>query len=448
MDIFSGEEKIYETDEPEVSQNSAIHGLIATAETLTVNAVFMAFNNFVTHESWAHPEKESIHNSFTQPWEWDEGDGFIVNHLGHPAQGSQYFVSGRINSFNFYQSYFFSALGSFTWEVICENHGSAMNDFIVTTTASMPFGEMLYRMYVEAYAAGVPAPLAFIINPMAGLHHLITGWQPPDYGRNMHQLKMYAGGGFSDIYSSAQGFDGNIFSFSGPFAYLGFSFIYGNPFLSESRVPYSQFELEMSFGMDIGEYLEGRIVSDGYLFSFSPVHSNSNLMSTGLSLHWDSIIQGRFNKTDATINMYNSALNWAVKYQHLFSQDFSFQAKICSGITPMGAGTYYSTERLRDLAFYGFGMNSKILLALEHTEFGKLETSAFSYRQWNYPGTSKLSGGNIYWLFTDLAYSYNITKNLSLGILYSFVMERGFFDNQPDTSRTSNTAKCYIAWYW
>jgi hypothetical protein len=190
----------------------------------------MSYNNFIMQYDWAYPTRAAIRKNFTEPWGWDDSDGFMVNHLGHPLQGSQYFVAGRVNQFSFYESMFFSAFGSFIWEIFFENHGAKVNDVIVTTAASMPLGEMLYRLYVEAYAAGVPAPLAFFINPMAGFHRLVTGWQPPDYGRNLYQFRTYIGMGYTDIHSSAIGVDEKLFSFRGPFAHLGLSLIYGNPF--------------------------------------------------------------------------------------------------------------------------------------------------------------------------------------------------------------------------
>ena len=442
------EGSVFEINEPEPRGNFAIRGLIATGETLFSNLFVMGFNTFVTREDWGYPTREAIHKNFTERWKWDDSDGFIVNFYGHPAQGSQYFVAGRVNQFNFYQSLFFSALGSFTWENFFENHGAAMNDVIVTSLTSMMFGEMLYRLYVEAHAAGFPAPISFFFNPMAGLHRLITGWQPPDYGRNMYQLKTYIGMGYPDIHYSALGIDDELFSFRGPFAHLGFSLIYGNPFLAEGKIPFRHFELEMSLGMDLGNFVEARLISDGYLFSFSPVHTTASMMSTGLSLNWDAIALGKLQKTDATINVYSNALNWTMKSKNLLSQNLSFETKAHAGITFMGAGIYYSPDRERDLAFYGFGLNTKLFLTLEHARLGKLEADVFGYGLLNYPGTSQVSGGGIYWLLTDLGYSYQITRNLSLGISHAFALERGFFDNQPDTRKHSNTFKFVVAWNW
>jgi hypothetical protein len=146
--------------------------------------------------------------------------------------------------------------------------------------------------------------------------------------------------------------------------------------------------------------------------------------------------------------LFSNALNWTVKHKHLFAPNLSFQTKAHAGFTFFGSGAYYSLERERDLAFYGFGLNNKLFFTLEHTRLGKLEVSVFGYRLWNYPGTSLVSGGGMYWVFTDIAYSFRISENLSLRLANSFAMERGLFANHPHTRKHSNTVKCFAVWYW
>ena len=60
-----------------------------------------------------------------QGWVWDLDD-FLVNQIGHPYQGSNYYNTGRANGLSFWESAGVTAFGSGTWEYFGEtNHASS-----------------------------------------------------------------------------------------------------------------------------------------------------------------------------------------------------------------------------------------------------------------------------------------------------------------------------------
>ena len=428
-------------------------GLIATGQTLLSNLVVMSVSIGVYHLSdqaifgWAQPNRYFLRaNLNPRNWKWEDIDGFIVNHFGHPYQGASYFSAGRANAFSFYQSAVFSTIGSFTWELFCERQYASINDFIATIPTSMALGEMLFRLYAQAVNAGVPAPLAFFINPMAGFHRLVTRWEPPDYGTSIHNLRTHLGTNFAQTNASPA--VAGPFSSQRFFVDAGFRVIYGDPFEQESRIPFNHFQMSLALGLDLGNHLDFRLISDGYLFSFSPVHTNVSRMSTGLSLHLDSITMGRFNwHRGSSINMFSNALNWTVKYQRLFSDLADMQLKFHAGPTFFGSSLFFCYDRyLEYLNNFGGGLNTKLFFNVNHRTLGSLETSVFVYTIWTYPGTSAITRGNVFWLFTDVTYLYHITPRMSLGISYSFALERGNFRNFPDTRKTNNTVRMFVAW--
>ena len=455
--VFSSDGCVFGLNEPAPRNTVLRRGLIAGAETLLSNAFLMSFNIVVYNLSggemftWATPSADSIRRNLTGRWQWEEDDGFFVNQIGHPYQGSVYFSAGRVNDFSFYQSVFFSAFGSFTWEIFFENHIASINDMLTTIPSSVSLGEMLYRLYVEASSAGVPAPVAFFINPMAGFHRLVTCWEPPDYGRNIYRLRYHVGAGYAQTSSSLPGGNGDLFSFRGFYANTGLSVIYGSPFLTEGWVPYNHFELDVSLGLDIGNFMDFRLISDGYLFSFAPVHSDKNRMSTGLSLHLDAIAVGRLDnfrleRTSSTINQYSNALNWTIKHQHLFSENLSFETKFHCGFTFFGASVFYSPDIMDELLKFGGGLNSKLFFNIEHRRLGRLETSVFGYILWSYPGTSAITRGTTYWLFADAAYLFPVSQRMSIGLSNSFALERGVFSNFPNLLKYNNAVNLFVAW--
>jgi len=407
----------------------------------------MLFNRYVTQTSWATPTAESIRGNLTEPWQWEEIDGFLVNQLGHPYQGAYYFSAGRVNGFGFYDSVFFNVLGSFTWEAVGESKPAGMNDFVTTVIGAMAMGEMLYRLYIEACSAGVPAPLAFFINPIAGFHRLVTGWQPPETSGNIYRFEAYIGSGYARnnfIFSENQQ---EVFSFNGINANIGMNVIYGNPFEQNTSVPYRHFEFSLLFGLNPGSYKEVRAISDGYIFSFSPIHTNKSSMSTGLSMHLDFVSLGKFGIHDATIDQFSNALNWTVKYQRLFSQNTALQIKGHAGFSFLSVSNFYlQDEKNTELKNYGFGFNAKRFYIFEMKNIGRFEISRFSYSQWTYPGLTSLSKGFVYWLFTDIGYSHYISNRISLGVIGSFARERGFFEGFPDTDKKLNSVRVFFAY--
>jgi hypothetical protein len=447
--IFS-QDSAWDVPEPRTFGKAVVPALIGGGEILLQNSLFMIANHLYGFP-WALPNAKSVRRNLTEAWIWEDTDGFIVNQLGHPFQGSLYFTAARVNGFGFYQNIFFSAFGSATWESLFESNDASINDFITTVSGSLATGEMLYRLYVEACAAGIPPILAFVVNPMAGLHRVWTGWTPPPAERNLYEFQIYLGGGLAQTHSSITEDEEGFFSFRGPFAEAGFSVVYGNPFEQDTLVPYRHFELAMSYGMNFGKYHDIRVISDGYLFSFSPVYTSRNRMSTGLTLHMDFISQGRFHMHDSIIDQYSSALNWTVKHQHLFSENTSMQIKAHAGFTFMGVSQYFSPiadagTYKHELKNYGGGLNSKLILILENSKFGRIDANLFLYGLWTYPGTTAFSKGSVYWLFTDITYSRHITQHFSLGVTGSLARERGSFSDFPDTNKKNDKVKLFAAW--
>ncbi|MCL2293524.1 MAG: DUF3943 domain-containing protein [Spirochaetes bacterium] len=437
-------------------REAAIPGLIATGEVLLKNAVLMtcniSFNRaFGGGFEWAQPSAESIRRNFTTPiwnWKWEEMDRFPVNQLGHPYQGAMYFTAGRVNGFGPLGSILFGAFGSYTWEVFFENPMSSLNDFITTTIGSFAMGEMLYRLHIEAHTAGAPLPVVFLVNPMGGFHMIVTnGRQIPDAGQYLYQLQTRIGGGYAATRYSFADNDAHGFfpPVSGGFGNFELRLIYGNPFEQHTAVPFRHFELTVSIAMRPGDYIDYRMISDGYLFSFSPVYTDRNRMSTGLSLHFDYISIGRFDVWSSGIDMHSNALGWSVKHRHDFSENTAMELKYHAGFTFWGVSSFYSNHNPAGELNYGYGFNSKLFFNLENKNLGRLEAELLFYSLWPYPGTSSLSGGSTFWLFSEITYSRLITNSFSIGATKSFAREWTSLNGYPNTTKKMNAVKMFIA---
>jgi len=429
-------------------------GLWAAGYITLKNLIVMSYNRFIWGAWWGFPTASTIRRNFTQPWKWEHRDGFLVNHIGHPIQGWIYFSSGRTLGFGFYESIFFSTFGSFTWEVFGEGLGAALNDFIVTPLAGASLGEMMHRLYMQAHAAGAPAFLSAFLNPSAGIHRLITRWEPPIVEPNFYEIRTYVAASLSDTtysvssHSTEEG-SRELFSHMGPFLDVGFRIVYGDPFVQNTWIPFRHFEFNTSFGSDFSNYIDFRLFSSGFLFSFSPLHTATQALSHGLSLHYDFASLGEISLFDSTINMYSNALGWTVNYRHLFPQNISWRSRTHAGIIFFGVSNYYSpSEDGRTVAKnYGYGITLRHLSSLEFGRRSRIDVNSFLYFLWSYPDLVAISQGFVWWQFHDINFSFMVSPRISFGTSFSIATERGTFAGFPDTRKSHWAVRTFVAWH-
>jgi hypothetical protein len=434
-------------DENFTPEDDKKNPFIAFSETLFSNIFLMVLTGYIFDYPWARPTPESINENFTGTWLWEPTDGFKVNNFGHPYQGSFYFNAGRSNGFNFYESFFFSLLGSASWESLGERQQKSINDLITTTIGGASIGEMLHRLYITAKNRGVPEPAAFLISPMDGLTRLITRREPEKETGGLYALSFSAGAVLTDTNYVEKENNQDLFSFRGPAASLAINAVYGDPFEQQSVIPYEHFEFNAGLDADIGNYMNVYFISDSYLLSFSPINTVNDMLSAGLSLHYDFVSLGAFDMLNSTIDLLSNALDFTIKYQHVFNNEFILQLKMHGGGTFFGVSDYYSPKDSEETRKnYGGGINEKIYISIQKKRFGKLSLDVLRYVMWTYPKTVKFSSGKVCWDFVELTYSYDISKNISLGISTSFAHEQGSFEGFPDTEKKSKVHKIFIAW--
>lgn len=431
--------------------------LLALSEALIATSVLQFFNIRVAGFSWAKPTAEVVRGNFTEPWDWEDADGFKVNQLGHPYQGSLYFNAGRANGFGFYESFLFSTLGSALWETFGEGQHASINDFITTAAAAAPLGEMTHRLFLEAQTLGLPRGAAFLVSPMDGFNFLIsgrTGREVKGRGENLYELSFFTGAGWSAVRAREDTARAKeLFSFSGPSGNLGLRAVYGDPFGTAGTVPYEHFELSAFFGMDIINYIDIRVISDAYLLSFVPVDTEKDALSTGLSLHFDFMSLGDIHIHDSTIDQSSTALDWSAKYLRRFREDLFLTLKLHGGFTFLGVSDYYSpfTEDT-SLKNYGLGTNVKCYIDLEHQNRGRFSLALAHYWIRTLPSVTAIrrppggSAGDAFWLYIDAAYSRRISGRFSAGIALSLAREWGRTAEFPGTRKGAATARTFIMW--
>jgi len=419
-------------------------GFTAFAYCVFKNTLVMYFNGVVIRSHWAFPTPDSIRRNFTQPWKWEDSDGFKVNHLGHPIQGSVYFSAGRVSGFGFWGSAFFSALGSAMWEALHERQHASMNDFLITAPTGLSLGEILYRLYLQADAAGVPRFLTMLFNPAAGVHRIMTGWEPPQVQSNLYDLRLYLSAGYARTEYAYGGRAEE--SIAASFGAAGARIAYGDPFAQSTWVPFRSFEFLVSFGSNAYSHNDFRLFSDGFLFAFSPLQSGERSLSHGLSLHFDFASIGAFDMYYAVINMYSNALGWSAKYRRIFSPTAGWRARLHAAFTFFGATSYWHPIEETRLLNYGYGASLRHLSSFEFGRRNRIDVGNFVYFLWHIPGTADLSRGFVLQQFHDFSLSRLVTRSVSMGAAFSLATERGRFGEFPSSDKASWSVRTFVAW--
>ena len=152
----------------------------ALAQTTVVNG-FYELANLARGQATAKITPKTWWANMKQGWVWDLDD-FLVNQMGHPYQGSNYFATGRANGLSFWESAGLTAFGSGTWEYFGETNHASLNDLINTTLGGIALGEMFNRtawLIRDPRATGRSRLLkeiaATVIDPVTGINRFISG---------------------------------------------------------------------------------------------------------------------------------------------------------------------------------------------------------------------------------------------------------------------------------
>ncbi len=147
----------------------------------TVINVFYELANLIRGQDTAKITPKTWWANMEQGWVWDLDD-FLVNQVGHPYQGNNYYNAARANGLSFYESAAVTAFGSATWEYFGETNHASLNDFINTTLGGIALGEMFHRvswMVRDTNATGRGRLWseigAMVLDPVTGANRFITG---------------------------------------------------------------------------------------------------------------------------------------------------------------------------------------------------------------------------------------------------------------------------------
>ena len=264
----------------------------AFLQTTYVNVAY-ELANLIRGQETAKITPKTWWTNMKRGWEWDL-DEFVVNQIGHPYQGNNYFTTGRANGLSFWESSALTAFGSGTWEYFGETNQASLNDFINTTLGGIALGEMFHRtawLVRNTQATGRGRMWneigAMAIDPMSGLNRFMSGdasrvvekpadMVPSSLGAYVLAGALWRGSNTAHVDSAT-------------YPFFEVSVRYGDPTTGRSRTPYDAFGVRLDFGGGKGlseASVRGRIigqpfrnnalqlnVSQGYQFNSNDAYS-------------------------------------------------------------------------------------------------------------------------------------------------------------------------------
>jgi hypothetical protein len=223
----------------------------ALLQTTLINVLYETAN-LLRGQVTARITPASWWENMSNGWVWDLDD-FMVNQLGHPYQGNNYYNSGRANGLSFYESAALTAFGSATWEYFGETNHPSLNDFINTTLGGIALGEMFHRTawLVRAPRATGRKRLwgeigAMALDPVTGYNRFRSG----DASRITDPPAELVPSSLSGFMSGGvlwRGTDTRVFAATGQ-PFVETDFMYGDLRTGDSRTPYDAFAVRLRFG--------------------------------------------------------------------------------------------------------------------------------------------------------------------------------------------------------
>ena len=214
--------------------------------------VFYEAANLARGQVTARITPKSWWANMEQGWVWDLDD-FVVNQVGHPYQGNNYFNAGRANGLSFWESAGVTAFGSGTWEYFGETNHASLNDLINTTLGGIALGEMFHRtawLVRDTRLSGRgrlwKEIAATAIDPVTGANRFMTG-DASRVSAMPADLVPSTMGALASAGVLWRGTNTNAFEGEGD-PFLELDLRYGDPTSGRSRTPYDAFGVLLRFG--------------------------------------------------------------------------------------------------------------------------------------------------------------------------------------------------------
>ena len=370
----------------------------AAAEVTGINIGVQLFDRYALNSDFAQTTLRTLKRNFTDGMVWDN-DFFITNMFAHPYHGNLYFNAARTNGLSFWESAPYSLVGSAMWEFLGETEPPAINDIIATSCGGWAIGEMTHRLshtILDDRDRGFPRfvreAAAAIINPIQGLHRIISGdaWRVKNRNYRYHDFSKIPVDASISVGWRYLADDGALFrGIHAP--YINLTLTYGTSVDGDKHTtPYDFFDIEANSAFGGGQPMVNTLNIVGRLWSTPILDKKDMAGEFGIYQH--------FNYYDAKPIEDGSDLTpYRISEAAGFGPGFVFslpqmgyltkmeQRTFASGILLGGTKSDYFNVIERDYNM-GSGFSIKSSTKLDFGKFGRLILNAKYFRLWTWKG--------------------------------------------------------------
>lgn len=405
----------------------------AAGEMIATQLLFAFTNHSIRNVDYGQISFATMRQNLRDGWMWDQNN-FVVNHIGHPYQGSLYYSAARGQGLSFLSASLNTLAGSITWELFMEKEAPSKNDLIATSIGGISFGEILLRLSQHAFARGDQAGAAVgtFLQPMQGVNEAL-GWAatPPPAPQLSGAIDL--GGGTSLGRLDFEGYPSTPQPMKlSPSFHLGFLLEYGE---WGGRRPYDHFQIEGAlFRLRDSQTLS--LFSQGELLSHQK-RKGQRFSNVALWLHYDILINEWINlgsngigpgvqlKSGRSDHGWEFSLlpHWIL----IGSSDFLY-AKLLDQINIVNSDEERRTYQL------SMGEGVKARLRLSHRKIGNATASYNYYGLHTFPGSEPYSGSNGYDIISivSLRLDRPLTKRWSIATKANFYYKEAFYRSWPN----------------
>lgn len=452
----SDSKDLFDYSKTEQSADNEKHYIIALTGSLLPSVVCYSWNNYILRAGWAKVDDDEIAKFYNRDLEYDT-DWVSTNFLGHPYQGSLYYLSGRSANLSMFESFAVSVLGSYVWEFVCEANAPSINDMAYTTIGAFALGEMLNKLSHQADEKNYA--FHYLLNPIQMYSDLFLGKRPVDNDDNIIDLDLWMGvstaigngGPQSDLYA------GRVEKYP-VIAKSGISLVYNDPFGHQSKEAYDQFELSIYGGMGPGTGIRQEKTLE------EEITYNTTLFSKGVLKTYALDLGQNIDTTIGFSMLYD--YTWTNFYEFtslapavMFAQRFNFEDSLFSYQTNLGFNVLGISEfnyyRRRYIDYtptfrsynYVFGLEFANTL---HWESKKniIDLVSHSFASCNfYDSDIDNYSGWCFYTLNQLSYEYLISDSVSLGLQDDFYINYATYKSLPDYLSYINEVELFVKWH-
>jgi hypothetical protein len=414
------------------------------------NILVNAFDRFLTPAlldltgDWAQTDLETAWANIKGPWGITDEAPFPVTEIGHPIQGSQYFIAGRSNGFDFWESAAGTAFGAVMWKIFGEVDDPYINSLITTTLGGISLGEMLHRLYIEADKEGSAA--RFLASPLDAGNDALFGkdWDDRTGGRVSLSLEA----GFVEPYLELDPSRGIAPGLGDTTGEIGDTLIYGDPF-GDRRAPFDYFEQRFNVALSSAFYGLS-FFSDGTLFSLPLADDQRNELSLAACLHYDYVYS-------SLIELEANAVGLSLIGERHDPNRLVLKGELHLNAVVLGAdeneyarefnGVQGINEQGRDYDFC-FGEEAKVYLSASQPRVGtfSLEFTCFDFQAIPgvYDSTSPPAPVDYSIVgILDISYEHDVAAHLGIGAAYLLYFKDAFYGSLPRIGESIQTVTLF-----